>query len=712
MKQKTGIILILILIFMSLGAAAEPDWSITSYTNSTTLYATLSVEGYELSSSDKVGAFVGNECRAIQNIILHEGIAFASLVIQGETIETVGFKIWISEFDSIFEVQTKVETNPGGIIGEYPDNMFKINYTNPDESPDWVVTNYTNSTTLYATVSVEGHSLTGNDVVGAFAGEECRGVQNIVLNEGQAFVSLVIQGETEETISFKIWISEIDSVFEAQAIVQSNPGGIIGEYPDNMFEIRYSQNKPPVANAGEDKQVREGEIVALNGKNSYDPDGDSISFHWASLSGIYLENNTDTIVRFETPQVTTDSSLLFVLTVTDSDNTLARDTVEIIVENVNHGPVARTGDDIVVGEFEKFEIDGSGSFDEDDDSLNYLWLVPDDVQIDGAGLKNPKLFVPEVFNDESFEIILKVSDGELEDSDTLIVNVLNRELLLADYKFNNNLIDSSLFEHDGNEMYISFSTNRNDEENSALLLDGLSEKVNLGDWFTLNDFTISFWVKPKSNQKESACILNNNYTNFASWCFQQEIDMPEQYSFKYANSSITMPLFYLPAELWTHVAIVFNNDTAKFYRNGTLLGKRGVENNISYNGTQQLIIGNDLDGNQGFKGVVDEVRIYNYELSPDEVAVLHIPVNVEIIKNNLELNLWPNPCNQKFQINRGSSLDKDYKLTIVDTNGKVFLKNVDVKKGYISTEKWSEGIYLVMVSDGKFTYTKKLMVVH
>jgi len=48
-------------------------------------------------------------------------------------------------------------------------------------------------------------------------------------------------------------------------------------------------NQPPIANAGPDQTVDEGQLVNLNGSNSTDPDDGIASYHWVQISGLVQE---------------------------------------------------------------------------------------------------------------------------------------------------------------------------------------------------------------------------------------------------------------------------------------------------------------------------------------------------------------------------------------------------------------------------------------
>ncbi len=94
-------------------------------------------------------------------------------------------------------------------------------------------------------------------------------------------------------------------------------------------------NLPPVADAGSDQIVEEGEEVWLDGTSSFDPNGDDLTFNWSQVSGptvIFSDSGSGSLM-FQAPTVEENSVLVFELTVNDgvlSDS----DVVSIIVNDV------------------------------------------------------------------------------------------------------------------------------------------------------------------------------------------------------------------------------------------------------------------------------------------------------------------------------------------------------------------------------------------
>jgi len=108
-------------------------------------------------------------------------------------------------------------------------------------------------------------------------------------------------------------------------------------------------NVPLTANAGQNQQnVTVGTTVTLNGTQSTDPEGDTLSYSWVRTSGpAAIITNADTATPTFTPTVA--GTYVFTLTVSDGTNT-ATDTVTItVVEAVAPPPTPPDNTLLIVG---------------------------------------------------------------------------------------------------------------------------------------------------------------------------------------------------------------------------------------------------------------------------------------------------------------------------------------------------------------------------
>jgi hypothetical protein len=93
-------------------------------------------------------------------------------------------------------------------------------------------------------------------------------------------------------------------------------------------------NHAPVADAGRNKTATEASRVQLDGSDSYDPDKDTLYYHWESPGIIDLSDSTAVRPEMSVPKVESDTSFSCYLTVSDGSKTSSTDTVKIKVENV------------------------------------------------------------------------------------------------------------------------------------------------------------------------------------------------------------------------------------------------------------------------------------------------------------------------------------------------------------------------------------------
>jgi hypothetical protein len=170
-------------------------------------------------------------------------------------------------------------------------------------------------------------------------------------------------------------------------------------------------NQSPVANAGQPVTVTSGTIVSLNGSSSFDPDGDSLSYHWAQTAGpdVTISNPTAAGPVLTAPTVQGLTILTFQLTVSDGlvDSSAS---VNITVTKPNRPPVLSSIGDrtVTVGSTLQFTVSAS---DPDDDPLIYS-VAP----LPANAAFNPGTrvfaFTPIVSQVGSFSLTVAASDGK------------------------------------------------------------------------------------------------------------------------------------------------------------------------------------------------------------------------------------------------------------------------------------------------------------
>ena len=91
-------------------------------------------------------------------------------------------------------------------------------------------------------------------------------------------------------------------------------------------------NPAPVADAGEDQVVEEGDVVTLDGSASFDPAGEALTWEWTVVSGegVTLSGTDSAAPTFTAPEVEGDSVIELLLTV-DDGLASATDTVIVTV---------------------------------------------------------------------------------------------------------------------------------------------------------------------------------------------------------------------------------------------------------------------------------------------------------------------------------------------------------------------------------------------
>jgi len=102
---------------------------------------------------------------------------------------------------------------------------------NPTDMPSWIPVTYpNNSATVYGIVTVDLIDCQLNDVVGAFVGTECRAMAEVTMDNGNAYVALLVNLASEgETVSFKVYDYSADTIYPVMETHALNFGQVLGE---------------------------------------------------------------------------------------------------------------------------------------------------------------------------------------------------------------------------------------------------------------------------------------------------------------------------------------------------------------------------------------------------------------------------------------------------------------------------------------------------
>ncbi|WMS86693.1 PKD domain-containing protein [Pleionea litopenaei] len=152
-----------------------------------------------------------------------------------------------------------------------------------------------------------------------------------------------------------------DSVIYHESIPSSTTGSYLAPYSALMQGARVDKssnnaqwplfvylskaeadNTPPVANAGNDQTVNEGEIVILDARGSSDAESNQLNVSWEVVSGpnvVFQQGIEPLTTQFIAPSVDVDTQILLRVTVTDDAGAESSDEVSITVSDLGDDPV-------------------------------------------------------------------------------------------------------------------------------------------------------------------------------------------------------------------------------------------------------------------------------------------------------------------------------------------------------------------------------------
>jgi len=223
-------------------------------------------------------------------------------------------------------------------------------------------------------------------------------------------------------------------------------------------------------------------------------------------------------------------------------------------------------------------------------------------------------------------------------------NVQLTKGLVAYYPFNANTNDESGNNNHGSLINGSSLTyDENGKSLSSLNINGIGQKMlvqNNGKIYFDTTMTISFHVMPRAiNRSNFIGMANDANGKGTGFVIGTAIPGNSNLIYSLSNNEVTCDVLQtsniqvsnidagitLQPESWYHILCSYNKGIMKLYINGVLKSTRNSKDNTMHTcPNADLLIGGWWSGDPdaSFNGKIDEIRLYNRELHPDEIVKL------------------------------------------------------------------------------------------
>ncbi len=221
--------------------------------------------------------------------------------------------------------------------------------------------------------------------------------------------------------------------------------------------------------------------------------------------------------------------------------------------------------------------------------------------------------------------LLVISDTALADLNTGLV---------AYYPFSNNTNDASGNKNNGINHGAILASDRFGNINSAYSFDGISSYIEVLNSTSLNmtsSISVSFWIKPSgwSDYRGPGIISKKTNDGTAGYVVYDDGFYTSEINFRMLGTTGIANYLHSNSNVdvgtWQHWIATYDSvsKTARLYKNGIMTVEYTNTTIGDMTSTAPLHIGHSQTWNGFFKGVIDDLSIYNRALSTTEVQQLY-----------------------------------------------------------------------------------------
>lgn len=463
--------------------------------------------------------------------------------------------------------------------------------------------------------------------------------------------------------------------------------------------------------------------------SAVDVDNDPINYEWSASGGSIAGSGS--IVTWSPPSTCGKFSIK--CKVSDNNGGVVSDSILIdAMEFINTAPIINKitahPRKIHLGSTTKINCIAS---DVDGDTLTYNWSAAFGTL---SGSDTSVIWTAPV-NAGNYYIFCSVNDGLGGTAlDSIGVSVRDTTIkqtgdLVAFYPFTGNANDVSGFNNNGTVSGAALVADRWGNVGSAYSFNGVNNNIKITSSSSLNfqnAISINFWIKVGEFFDREAYPLSHG-----NWENRWKISITNKHIRWTVKTNTRIKDLDSETELFLNtlynVTVLYDGSDYEIYINGEL------DAFTSFSGLIQttpidLMIGQVLPNNTqyNFKGILDDIRIYNYALPYSNIQSLYDFVTD--VKDEQEIKLpknfgltqnYPNPFNNQTSIEYQLSTQSIVKLEIFNVMGQKIktLMNEEKLPGYYNIN-WdgkndfgasvNSGIYFIKFSSDKFSEIKKM----
>ena len=347
--------------------------------------------------------------------------------------------------------------------------------------------------------------------------------------------------------------------------------------------------------------------------------------------------------------------------------------------------------------------------DPNGDAITYTWTAAQGL-ISGQGAQ-VQWTAPQ--SEGVYDIKVRVADNQgLSVEKTISILVKNFDGngdLIAWYPFSGNTQDLSGNNHHGTNKGGLLTTDFNGNANNAYYFNGGSQHIEVASTTKLNTteaISVSLWCKPAFGEEKEIFLLSHG-----SWQNRWKLSITPTRNVRWTvNTStrivdldVTRPLI---SDSVYHIVASYDGKNMLIYVNGKLESFTNQTGAIKTT-SLPMLIGQMLptDAQYNFKGVIDDVRIYNFALSPNVVATLYNQGVSDLADTQQwdDIQILPNPANQFLTI-KSTEFDQFSEIVIADLSGKNIqsLYNWNLENP-LDVSQLKSGIYFLTIRQGSYS---------